>query len=252
MVKSATIESRTRLDRLSGRRLIGLLWNQVPRTCSRNVRSCPGSEAGKLDGASSTTAYGTLAANRHRPRLLAHCTSSARSLRSAQIHLKLAVQWDRRQFGSLQIDCADPSGHSTSESHLRMLSSVDVASNRWERALSHERTQNCRCIALDNALVVECPATSGESVQTTRPASIVTSLWTPVARIGLKYRVHVRPKQEDHCWGEQKNWTHAGEVVGGSPSPRATPALRAARSVSPLGFSCPGLCNTDFAVIAAR
>lgn len=212
-VKLALIHCWEIFDYPCGQRLEPLLKQEVDRLRSLGELKCSEEVAIKLKKISFRTIDEKLKHQKEVEGLRKRYHKKNNPLLYQKIPIKLSTEWDRSQFGNIQIDLVEHCGQSTRGEYICTLSSNDIATGWWEGTAIMGRGQ-CRTFEALIWLKERYPFAWKEIHSDNGSEFINSHLFRYIQKEGLGFSRSRPNKKNDNCFVEQKNWTHVRKFVG--------------------------------------
>lgn len=212
-VKAALARCWEIFDYPCGQRLKPLLGDETERLRTQGELNCSDIVAKKLKQISFRTIDEKLKNQKEVERLKRKYHRKNNPLLYQKIPVKLSDEWDRTQFGNIQIDLVEHCGQSARGEYINTLSNTDIATGWWEGRAIMGRGQWPACEGLDQARKrFPFPWREIHSDNGTEFINAHLFKYTQQQEFGF---TRSRPnKKNDNCFVEQKNWTHVKKFVG--------------------------------------
>lgn len=212
-VKAALVACWRIFDYPCGQRLEPLLKTEVDRLRKLGELKCSNETAKKLKEITSSTIDLKLKHQKEIERLNRKYCQKDNPLLYQKIPVKVSAEWNRQEFGNIQIDLVEHCGQSARGEYLCTLSATDIATGWWEGEAVMGRGQLNTVSGLDR--INRRFPLSWQAVHSDNGREFINAHlfnYTQEQKIAFS---RSRPyKKNDNCFVEQKNKTHVKRYVG--------------------------------------
>ncbi len=212
-VKSALIKCWKIFDCPCGQWLETLLKQETDRLMKDNELFCSFETAEKLKKISSRTIDEKLRGIKEKENTKRKYDYRNNPLLYNKIPVKLSTDWDRNEYGNIQIDMVEHCGSSNYGEYIYTLSTTDIHSGWWEGDVQFGKSMNATVINMDE-IISRYPEKIREMHPDNGSEFINQQLYLYAKKNKIRFSRSRPYHKNDNCFVEQKNSTHVRRIIG--------------------------------------